>query len=104
MKRIVIGAGVGFDRHGKPIAADEVQACKVAIVRLLSYLFGGVTITDTFGGWKDGSGQLVMEHGISVTVYADDAGQAQLAAEHVRDILNQTAVYLVIDLISAKLV
>lgn len=104
MKRITIGCGNQYDRDGKMITSYDTRAARSQIVEKALDLFGGVTFLNTYGGWRDGSGQTVIEQGWSIVAYADADTHAQQFAMFVRDALRQQAVYLTVEEIDAKLV
>lgn len=106
MKRFTITAGTGFDSRGDAIALD-VLAAKLAVIRShLAGKFGGFTETETVGGWLNGVGELVLEHGRRWIVLADDSidYSGQDAARYVGRMLDQSAVMLETESVPAEFV
>lgn len=109
MKRITIGCGIQYDKAGRILTQPRQTAARAVIVQRAVDWFGGVTILDTYGAWKDAVGKVVIEKGWSIVVYAgeypaDQPAVADNFAAFVRDTLNQQAVFLIVEEVDATLV
>lgn len=107
MQRITITAGTGFDRHGNPLDAQDVQTALAGIRATLARAFGGYTETESLGGWINGAGDLVTEPGRRwIALASITAGEAMDAAravaEYARDALRQESVLIERDTIEAE--
>jgi hypothetical protein len=107
MQRITITAGTGYDRHGEPLQAQDVQTALAGIRATLAGAFGGYTEAETVGGWINGAGELVTEPGrrwvALANITAGDAMKAARAvAEYARDTLRQESVLIERDTIEAE--
>lgn len=94
MFKMTITAGTEFDRNGRRIADTDRKLR--AIRQHIAARFGGFTEAQTFGGWINGAGELVMESGRQWTILTDDQHATRIAArqlgELVAQVLNQEAV------------
>ena len=72
--------GAGKDRHGRTILPEDRQRIKAEALAYFARMFGGVSITDQTGAWRDPSGSIVVEEGITVVAYADSSAMADPAA------------------------
>lgn len=74
MNRVTITAGIGEDRHGKPIPAAVREAALKAIREHVAREAGGYTETTAQGGWIAHDGRLVQEPSVRFVILADDDG------------------------------
>ena len=107
MQRITITAGIGYDRNGAALHAQDVQQALAGIRATLARAFGGYTEAETVGGWINGAGELVTEPGRRWVALADlrrdEARQAARAvADYVRDALQQESVLIELDTSTAE--
>jgi len=101
--KIEFGFGIGEDRHGRLIAQNDAKRAVRAICDKAASLFGGYTLLDTFGGWKNEQGRLVEEPGKTLVIYITDAMQefANVEARKiklvtlVKELLDQQAVAVI---------
>lgn len=108
--RFEIGFGIGFDRDGKPIEANQVaEAIKIILVEAC-HQFGGCNILAGQGAWMDGDTLVVEESRVLVVDTPAGPGsragfEAERSAEELGQfigrILNQKAVH-VVSLIGAR--
>lgn len=92
MKQNTFYLGIGFDGAGRPILPIDVGTKRKSAVDFLTTEFGGVTIMDTVGSWRDGD-TVVKEPGLAFVVVADIPEQdAQDAGEFLRKLFNQKSV------------
>lgn len=109
MKRVTIGAGVEFNQNSRPISPTSLDCFRQAIVNMTALVYGGCTIIETYGAWKDASGQIVREKGWSIIVLLSPEHEkdAQFHADNiglfVRDTLDQSAVYVTLEDVNGKL-
>ena len=99
MQRITITAGIGEDRYGNPLQAQDVQTALAGIRATLAGAFGGYTELETYGGWLTDAGELVTEPGRRWIALTDKPAReadpaAETVAEYVRDVLKQVSVVL----------
>ena len=94
MYRYTFNAGTGFDSKGNAIAPEDLAEPLAIIRNTLVDTFGGFTETDTIGGWKDDSGNIVMESGKQWTCASDTPTDARVIAGRIAFLLQQTAVML----------
>ncbi len=100
--RIEIGFGIGFTKTGRVIDPDGVADKLTAVLNNTCGLFGGCTILEGIGAWKNGAGEVVREpsrvlvinvtHEFQVKLGAQLQYRAHLLAEFVRDLFEQEAV------------
>lgn len=70
------GFGIGEDKNGRNIAVNDARRAVRAICDKAVTLFGGYTLLDVFGGWKNDAGRVVEEPGKTLIIYADTAYQS----------------------------
>jgi len=104
--KIEIGFGATFDKDGAVInnAALLIENCEQKFMRE----FGSFTRSNTFGGWRNLSGEKFLEAGATLFIIADNTPQiiksAHQIAAYVKATLNQEAVCLTITPCSFQLI
>lgn len=83
--------GIGYDKNNQPVlkAGEKIREC----AEYLSNLFGGVTVLDAHGYWKN-ENQLVREPSIDFEVVTDKEHFLMDAAETLKKVFNQSAVLM----------
>lgn len=61
--------GTGFDRNQNPLTVEERRFGLNQIKQGAVEIFGGYTLVDTEGGWRNPAGVLVEETGKSLVIY-----------------------------------
>lgn len=99
--RITIGMGVEFDRNNRRMERAGVASALRSIEGIACNLFGGCTIYQTRGSWKNSQGIVVAEQGITLLAYCPDsdvnAEAARQLAEFAKGELRQESVVLVVE-------
>ena len=93
MFRVEIIVGRELDKDNVRIR-DAYTRAKDAL-SLLSGVFGGCTLIESKGAWKDPKGELVREDGFIFRidgVSAEDIQKARVAAHDIRILFNQSSV------------
>lgn len=98
MKKISFFVGQGYNKYG-----EEFSTKKIAILRKKAYLFlmqefGGFTVLETFGGYKNFKGEEVFEPGIQVVVYGNyTEREIENAAKFLRELFEQEQVLYTVE-------
>lgn len=100
MKRFTFGIGLQFDRNNKPLS--DVAARKSEAFRAITDVFGAFFATSGIGGWTSPQHGLVIESGLSVTVFSDGTvDSARSLASRLAGIFNQECVLLAVETVNA---
>lgn len=71
MQMVTITIGTGYDVNNCKIEEERFQVNLTMTHSLLSDIFGGCTILESEGSWKNQRGQLIREKGITVKTAVD---------------------------------
>ncbi len=100
MKRVTFSIGLS-DSKGSPIPLDtRSRLCSQTWSYLVSK-FGGYTVTEVSGGWKDPGGKEYREDGLDVWVNTDKVLGVDAAALWLAELWGQEAVMVTIESIEA---
>ncbi len=100
MKRVTFSIGLS-DKLGEPIPLDtRSRLCGQTWSYLVSK-FGGYTVTEVSGGWKDSAGKEYREEGLDIWVNTDKTWGVDAAAEWLAELWDQEAVMVTIEAIEA---
>lgn len=92
METVRFFVGMGFDKDGQPVthAGAKLREC----AEYLSQLFGGCTVLDGSGYWKDEKGLLIREPAIDFEIVTDKEHLLIEAATTLKRVFNQTSVLM----------
>lgn len=97
MKHITLNIGTEIRGDGLPLTDNERLAGMKGVEAAALNLFGGLTVTPTWGGWRNPAGETVTEEGIQVDILTDrpeaEASARNLAAQ-AKALLQQQSVLL----------
>ena len=98
MRRIDIFIGTGKERDGTPIGVDREVKWVESVLKDAAETFGGGTMVQSAGSWKDPVGSAVIETGVILTLFVPDTITTHNVGEFARQMgqrLNQACVVLV---------
>jgi CHASE1-domain containing sensor protein len=84
--------GIGFKADGSAITADERVAAENLLLDRAADLFGGATLSQGVGAWKDAAGVLVKEPCFVFDLGTVDTAAVDQFAAFARDTLSQNSV------------
>ena len=93
--KAIFSVGVGKDKEGFTIGYGTALNNRNIAVTEASEIFGGVTVTENFGGWKDGE-KLVTEESWDFTIISDKRDKFREFGAFLRDLYMQSAILLVV--------
>ncbi len=100
MKRVTYSIGLS-DSKGSPIPPEtRARLCSQTWSYLVSK-FGGYTVTEVSGGWRDSRGKEYREEGLDVWVNTDKLYMVDAVAEWLSELWDQEAVMVTIEPIEA---
>ena len=102
--KAVFSVGVGKDRFGADITFSNALARRDSSLRHASNIFGGATVTENFGAWKDDDGVIIYEESWTWTIISDKKDKFREFAAFLRDLYNQSAVLLVVSEVESEFV
>lgn len=100
MKRFTFGIGLQYDRDNKPLAHIDLR--KLKAFDAITSVYGAFFATSGIGGWTSPKHGLVIESGMSVTVFSDGTlDSARSLASRLAAIFNQETVLLAVETVNA---
>jgi hypothetical protein len=92
METVRFFVGMGYDKDNQPVtkAGEKLREC----AEYLSALFGGCTVLDGSGYWKDERGMLIREPAIDFEIVTDKEHLLIEAATTLKRVFNQSAVLM----------
>lgn len=94
--KLEFGFGVGKDRLQLPISPAALATGLKQIKDQAVYLWGGYTLLQTEGGWKNEAGELVKEPGFTLVILVTDLYNLDLTCDRmitsIKNTLRQEAV------------
>lgn len=107
MKHITLNIGTERRGDGLPLTKRERVDGMKDIERLTLDLFQGVTITPTWGGWRDPSGEIVTEEGLQIDILTESPtarADALTLAQRAKAALFQQSVLMRVQDVDAEFV
>ena len=101
--KAVFSVGVGEDKDGFDIGYGTALNNRNIAITEASEIFGGVTVTENFGGWKDGE-NLVTEESWDFTIISDKWDKFREFGAFLRDLYMQSAVLLVVTEVESEFI
>lgn len=107
--KIEFGFGVELYKDGAPLRPDTRKRGVEFIIAMVTDLFGGCTLVDTPGTWRNPHGILFEERGKTLIVYTTSSCQSRITAKIkqtvtcIKEQLGQEAVAVTVTQVSTGL-
>ena len=101
--KAVFSVGVGKDKNNFSIPFSVALENRQTAISYAAGLFGGVTVTENFGGWND-NGFLVTEESWAFIVVSDKRDKFREFGNYLKDLYNQSAVLLAVTEVESEFI
>lgn len=106
--KLEFGFGVGLDANQNRLTVEERRTGLDWIKKVSVNLFGGYTLTETQGGWRNPAGIVVEEPGFTLTVYTTPAQHGlptriDILIDTIKAALHQEAVCITQSLVNSEI-
>ena len=101
--KAVFSVGVGKDKEGFDIGYGTALNNRNIAITEASEIFGGVTVTENFGGWND-NGKIITEESWDFTIISEKYDMFRDFGIFLRDLYMQSAVLLAVTEVESELI
>ena len=101
--KAIFSVGVGKDKDGFDIGYGTALVNRNIAITEASELFGGVTVTENFGGWKH-KGEVITEESWDFIVVSDKRDKFREFGNYLKHLYNQSAVLLTVTEVESEFI
>ena len=101
--KVVFSVGVGHDSSGANIPFGTALTNRNIAMDEAACIFGGCTVTENFGAWKDGA-KVISEESWDFTIVSDKRDKFREFGAFLRDLYMQSAVLLTVTEVESEFI